>query len=75
MRPSPLLVAGLYPFAAGAMALNVYFASLILGWIDWPILTPFQSVWAGLVLGLPAAWAYARHLARLMHEVDGEPGS
>ena len=75
MRPSPLLVAGLYPFAAGAMALNVYFASLILGWIDWTILTPLQSVWAGLVLGLPAAWVYARHLAKLMHEVDGEPGS
>ena len=74
MKPSPLLVAGLYPFAAGAMALNVYFASLILGWIGWPILTPLQSVWAGLVLGLPAAWAYAHHLARLMHEVDGEPG-
>jgi hypothetical protein len=73
MRPSRRLVLGLYPFAAGAMALNVYFASLLLGWAGWSILSPMHSVWAGLVLGWPAAWAYARHLARLMREADGEP--
>ena len=72
MRPSWKLVAGLYPFAAGAMALNVFFTSLILGWAGWPILTPLLSVWIGLPLGLPAAWIYGRHLTRLMAEVDGQ---
>ena len=73
MTPGWKLVAGLYPFAAGAMALNVFFASLIMGWVGWPIITPYTSVWAGLVLGLPAAWAYGRHLTGLMTEVDAEP--
>lgn len=74
MRPSLRLVAGLWPFAAGAMALNVFFASLILGWVGLPILSPLTSLWAGLALGVPAAWIYARHLARLMSEVDDRPG-
>lgn len=72
MRPSWKLVAGLYPFAAGAMALNLYMASLVMGWVGWPIITPLTAAWASLPLGLPPAWIYARHLARLMAEVDGE---
>ncbi len=72
MRPSRRLVLGLYPFAAGAMALNLYMASLILGWIGWPIMAPLTAVWLSLPLGLPPAWIYARHLTRLMREADGE---
>jgi hypothetical protein len=71
MKPSPWLVLGLYPFAAGAMALNVWFLSLILGWSGWPIIAPETAAWAGIPLGLPPAWIYARHLTRLMSEVDG----
>ena len=71
MRPGWKLVAGLYPFAAGAMMLNLFFASLLLGWADVPIITPWTAVWWSLPLGLPAAWIYARHLTRLMAEVDG----
>lgn len=64
------LVLYLYPFGAGAMAVNVFFASLIWSWIGWPVLTPVQSVVGGAVLGVPATWAFARHIRRLMEKAD-----
>ena len=73
MSPSWKLVAGIYPFAAGAMGLNVFFASLLLGWLGVSIITPWTAFWVSLPLGLPAAWIYARHLTKLMAEVDGVP--
>lgn len=60
----------LYPFGAGAMAVNVFFASLIWSWIGWPVLTPVQSVIGGAVLGVPATWAFARHIRNLMEKAD-----
>lgn len=61
----------LYPFGAGAMAVNLFFASLIGSWIGWPVLTPVQAVLGGLVIGIPATWAFARHIKRLMARADG----
>jgi hypothetical protein len=55
------------------MGLNVLFASLLLGWLGAPVITPWMAFWVSLPLGLPAAWIYARHLSRLMAEVDGAP--
>lgn len=60
----------LYPFWAGAMAVNLYFASLIWSWVGWPVLTPIQSLAGGLVLGLPATAAFARHIRALMAKAD-----
>ena len=60
----------LYPFGAGAMAVNLFFASLIASWIGLPVLTPVQSVIGGAVLGIPATWAFARHIQRLMDKAD-----
>lgn len=60
----------LYPFGAGAMAVNLFFASLIGSWVGWPVLTPAQSVLGGLVLGIPATWAFARHIKALMARAD-----
>lgn len=60
----------LYPFGAGAMAVNLFFASLIWSWIGWPVLTPVQSVLGGLVLGVPATVAFARHIHALMAKAD-----
>lgn len=60
----------LYPFGAGAMAVNLFFASLIASWIGWPVLTPVQSVIGGAVLGVPATWAFAAHILRLMEKAD-----
>lgn len=56
----------LYPFAMGAMAGNVFFASLIGSWVGLPVLSPVWSVVAGALIGVPAAWAFARHIRSLM---------
>ncbi len=60
----------LYPFGAGAMAVNLFFASLIWSWVGWPVLTPLQSLAGGLVLGVPATVAFARHIRALMVKAD-----
>ena len=43
----------LYPFGAGAMAVNVFFASLIGSWIGWPVLSTQWSIVCGCVIGVP----------------------
>ena len=60
----------LYPFGAGAMAVNLFFAALIGSWIGTPVLTPVQSVLGGAVLGIPATWFFARHIKRLIAKAD-----
>lgn len=60
----------LYPFAFGAMAVNLFFASLIVSWVGAPVLTPWQSVLGGAVLGFPATWMFAGHIARLIEKVN-----
>lgn len=64
------LNAALYPFGAGAMAVNLFFASLIGSWLGWTVLTPSQSVIGGLVLGFPVTWAFARHIRTLIERAD-----
>ncbi|MAY88953.1 NnrT protein [Heliomarina baculiformis] len=70
MRPPPKLFAALYPFGAGAMGVNLFFASLIGSWMGWPVLTPWQSAAGGLVIGLPATYAFACHIVRLMEKAE-----
>ncbi|WP_370267719.1 NnrT protein [Nioella sp.] len=70
MRPSRKLFAALYPFGAGAMGVNLFFASLIGSWMGWPVLTPWQSATGGLVIGLPATYAFACHIVRLMEKAE-----
>lgn len=70
-RPSIKLLAGLYPFGAGAAAINVFFASLIGSWIGWPVLTPQASVLIGAVLGGPVTWVFARHIQSLIAKAGG----
>ncbi|MEO9530837.1 NnrT protein [Roseibium sp.] len=69
-RPGWKLLAALYPFGAGAAAVNLFFASLILSWVGWRVLTPWEAVAGGLILGLPATWAFARHIRSLMEKAD-----
>lgn len=64
--PGWKLLAGLYPFGAGAAAVNLFFASLISSWLGWPVLTLYESIAGGLVLGIPATWFFARHIMNLM---------
>lgn len=64
------ITAALYPFGAGAMALNVFFASLIGAALGLSVLTPLQSLAAGAVLGLPATWLFARHIRNLIAKAE-----
>ncbi|WP_299723437.1 NnrT protein [uncultured Tateyamaria sp.] len=61
----------LYPFGAGAAAVNVFFASLILSWIGGPVLSTNLSIALGCIIGLPATWYFARHIRQLMDVADG----
>lgn len=70
-RPGWRLTAALYPLAAGAAAINVFFASLIGSWVGWPIVSPAAAAAAGAVLGLPVAWAFAQHFRRLIARAEG----
>lgn len=71
LRPGWRLLAAVYPFAAGAAAVNLFFLSLILSWVGLPVLSPGWSVVGGLVLGLPVTRAFARHIRALMAKADG----
>lgn len=62
----------LYPFGAGAMAVNVFFASLILNWVGFPVLTAPWFLGLGCLIGVPATWAFARHIRRLMDQADAK---
>lgn len=60
----------LYPFGAGAMAVNVFFASLIGSWIGGPVLTMAWSIGLGCAIAIPATLAFARHIRRLMDAAE-----
>ena len=66
------ITAVLYPFGAGAMALNVFFASLIGASLGLRVLTPVQSLLGGAVLGLPATWIFARHIRNLIAKAEAQ---
>lgn len=60
----------LYPFGAGAAAVNVFFASLIFSWLGGPVATTAWSIGLGCLIGAPATWAFARHIRHLMDVAD-----
>ncbi|MEX3007861.1 hypothetical protein [Hoeflea sp. TYP-13] len=60
-----------YPFAAGAVAINIFFIGLMAQAIGLDALTPLQSIGLGLVGGVPAAWWFAGKIRGLMDEADG----
>ncbi|WP_170335571.1 NnrT protein [Ruegeria arenilitoris] len=61
----------LYPFGAGAAAVNVFFASLIFSWLGVPVISTGWSIVLGCLIGLPATWYFARHIRHLMDVADG----
>lgn len=62
----------LYPFGAGAMAVNVFFASLIGSWVGGPILSTAWSIGLGCLIGVPTTVLFARHMRRLMDEAGAQ---
>jgi hypothetical protein len=67
------LAVGLWPFAAGAAAINLFFLSLLGRAIGLPVIDPSTAVVGGAILGAPAAWWFARRMRRLMDEADAAP--
>jgi len=60
----------LYPFGAGAMAVNVFFAALIGSWVGLPVLSTGWSIVIGCGIGIPVTYAFARHIRHLMDQAD-----
>ncbi|MFT6426112.1 MAG: sensor histidine kinase regulating citrate/malate metabolism [Celeribacter sp.] len=56
----------LYPFGVGAMAINVFFASLLGSWIGLSVLSAIWSILIGALIAVPATWFFARHIRSLM---------
>lgn len=68
--PASRIALVLYPFGAGAAAVNVFFASLIFSWVGGPVLTASTVLPLGALIGLPATWYFAKHIRRLMDEAE-----
>ncbi|MCA0205297.1 MAG: NnrT protein [Proteobacteria bacterium] len=64
------LTLALFPFGWGAMAVNVFFASLIGSWVGLPVLGTLPSVALGALIALPGTWAFARHICQLMQRAE-----
>ena len=71
-RRTLLIFAFLYPLGAGAVAINAFFASLVAASAGTRVLTPVESCLVGVVLGLPATYAFARHVNTLIKRAEAK---
>ena len=69
-RPSWRLMAVLWPFATSAVAINLFLLGLIGLAVGLPSMQPVTALWLSLPLGLPATWAAARWVTRLIAEAE-----
>lgn len=60
----------LYPFAAPAVAINLFMLGLIAHRIGLPALSPTLTLLVSLPLGIPAAWVAGRWVRGLMDEAE-----
>lgn len=65
----------LWPFATGAVAINVFLLGLIGVSVGLPALSPVTSLWLSLPLSLPATWAATRWVRRLIAEAEDGPAA
>ncbi|MFV0359834.1 hypothetical protein [Tropicimonas sp.] len=70
-RPSRRLQIMLYPFAAAAVAINLFLLFLLLQAVGIPAMPPRIALLLSLPLGIPAAWASARWVQSLIDEAEG----
>lgn len=61
----------LYPFAAAAVAINLFMLGLMWQAIGLPAISPMLALWLCVPLGIPAGWWAARWVRGLMDEADG----
>lgn len=60
----------LYPFAATAVAINLFMLALMGRAIGLPSLSPVAALLASVVLGVPATWLAGRWVRRLLDEAE-----
>ena len=63
-------MAVLWPFATSAVAINLFLLGLIGLAVGLPSMQPVTALWLSLPLGLPATWATARWVTRLIAEAE-----
>ena len=61
----------LYPFAAGAVAVNLFMLGLMGIAVGLPAISPVNAIIASVPLGVPATWLAAKWVRSLMDEADG----
>lgn len=61
----------LYPFSAGAVAINLFMLSLMWQRIGWPAIAPVNAVIVSILLGIPATWLAGRWARSLIDEAEG----
>ncbi|WP_413874899.1 hypothetical protein [Albidovulum sp.] len=61
----------LYPFAAAAVAINLFMLGLIGPAVGQPALSPVVSLVLSVPLGVPASWLAARWVRHLLDEAEG----
>ena len=64
----------LWPFVAGAVAINLFLAGLILRSAGWGNVAPVTALWWALPISLPATWAAARWVRSLIRQAEGRAG-
>lgn len=69
------LTVWLWPLGWGAVAINLFFLSLIGSWVGLPVLPPVWAAIAALPLGVPFSFGFARHFLRLARDVDDGPAA
>ncbi len=60
----------LWPFATSAVAINLFMLGLLGQAIGLAALSPMAALWLSLPLGLPATWAAARWVRRLLDQAE-----
>lgn len=60
----------LWPFATAAVAINLFLLGLIGLSAGLSSMPPHTALWLSLPLGLPATWAAARWVSRLIAEAE-----
>lgn len=61
----------LWPFATSAVAINLFMLGLLGQAVGLTALSPMAALWLSLPLGLPATWAAARWVGRLLRQAEG----
>lgn len=66
------LAAVMYPFAAGAAAVNLFFIGLMVQAIGLTAISTQTSILLGLVFGVPFAWLSGRWLRSLIDQAEDD---